>query len=143
ARKSRGQGQAHGELWVVRIRVLQCSQEDADLLIYFLGGSAEKDGIFDQGSWVQAFLHRRPATDLGYNLEKKLIPRFRVMELLKSKGLWTSKCILISLAALPDKKVMEKFVMLYKEKVPELLEILGLAYEKGFNPPLLDSENSM
>ncbi|RWW37817.1 hypothetical protein BHE74_00057015 [Ensete ventricosum] len=61
----------------------------------------------------------------------KLIPRFRVMELLKSKGLWTAKCILISLAALPDKKVMEKFVMPYKEKVPELLEILGLADEKG------------
>ncbi|RWV88458.1 hypothetical protein GW17_00049452 [Ensete ventricosum] len=51
--------------------------------------------------------------------------------LLKSKGLWTAKCILISLAALPDKKVMEKFVMPYKEKVPELLEILGLADEKG------------
>ncbi|URE44685.1 mTERF family protein [Musa troglodytarum] len=68
---------------------------------------------------------------LGYNLEKKLIPRFRDMELLKSKGLWTAKCKLISLAALPDKKVMEKFVMPYKEKVPELLEIFGLAAEKG------------
>lgn len=71
---------------------------------------------------------------LCYNLEKKLIPRFRVMELLKSKGLWTAKCNLTSLAVLPDKKVMEKFVMPYKEKVPELLEILGLAAEKGSSP---------
>ncbi|KAG6488698.1 transcription termination factor MTERF6, chloroplastic/mitochondrial-like [Zingiber officinale] len=61
---------------------------------------------------------------LGFSLKKRMIPRFRVVEMLKSKRLWTVKCKFTTLLTFSDKKFVEKFVIPYKEKVPEVVKIL-------------------
>ncbi|RWW55156.1 hypothetical protein BHE74_00038221 [Ensete ventricosum] len=66
---------------------------------------------------------------LKYNLEKRVIPRFRVLEMLNTKGLWTRRGKFPYFVQLSDKKFMEKIVLPYKEKVPELLDILRVAGE--------------
>ncbi|KAG6488696.1 hypothetical protein ZIOFF_049945 [Zingiber officinale] len=53
-----------------------------------------------------------------------MIPRFRVVEMLKSKRLWTVKCKFTTLLTFSDKKFVEKFVIPYKEEVPEVVKIL-------------------
>ncbi|XP_074583656.1 uncharacterized protein LOC141839737 [Curcuma longa] len=61
---------------------------------------------------------------LLYSLKKRVIPRFRVVEMLKSKSLWAVKCKFTSLLTFTDKKFVENFVIPYKEKVPEVVKIL-------------------
>ncbi|CAL9180465.1 unnamed protein product [Musa hybrid cultivar] len=63
-------------------------------------------------------------TILLYSLQKRVIPRFRVTEMLKLKGLWTGKYKFTSILVFSDAKFMEKFVLPHKENVPELLDIL-------------------
>ncbi|RWW52840.1 hypothetical protein BHE74_00040718 [Ensete ventricosum] len=63
------------------------------------------------------------------SLEKRVIPRFRVLEMLNTKGLWTRQGKFLSYVKLSNKKFMEKIVLPYKEKVPELLDILRVAGE--------------
>lgn len=60
-----------------------------------------------------------------YSLKKRVIPRFRLVEMLKSIKLWTVKCKFASLLTFSDKKLVEKFVIPYKEEVPEVVKILG------------------
>ncbi|XP_042429989.1 transcription termination factor MTERF8, chloroplastic-like [Zingiber officinale] len=61
---------------------------------------------------------------LGFSLEKRLIPRFRVMEILKSEGLWkpTSKLHVFFSSSAP--KFLQKYVLPYKDKLPKLLEAM-------------------
>ncbi|THU52678.1 hypothetical protein C4D60_Mb10t06460 [Musa balbisiana] len=64
---------------------------------------------------------------LLYSLQKRVIPRFRVTEMLKLKGLWTGQYKFTSILVFSDTKFMEKFVLPHKENVPELLDILRVA----------------
>lgn len=48
------------------------------------------------------------------------------MEMLKLNGLWTSRYKFHSLVTIQDAKFVEKFVLSYKENVPELLDIYKL-----------------
>ncbi|XP_009380827.2 transcription termination factor MTERF15, mitochondrial-like [Musa acuminata AAA Group] len=64
---------------------------------------------------------------LLFSLQKRVIPRFRVTEMLKLKGLWTGKYKFTSILLFTDTKFMEKFVLPHKENVPELLDILRVA----------------
>ncbi|URE49641.1 mTERF family protein [Musa troglodytarum] len=64
---------------------------------------------------------------LLFSLRRRVIPRFRVTEMLKSKGLCTRQRKLAGILFLSDTKFMEKFVLLHKENVPELLDILRVA----------------
>ncbi|THU52681.1 hypothetical protein C4D60_Mb10t06490 [Musa balbisiana] len=64
---------------------------------------------------------------LLYSLQKRVIPRFRVTEMLKLKGLWTGKYKFTSILVFSDTKFLEKFVLPHKENVPELLDILRVA----------------
>nr|XP_018674872.1 PREDICTED: transcription termination factor MTERF6, chloroplastic/mitochondrial-like isoform X2 [Musa acuminata subsp. malaccensis] len=64
---------------------------------------------------------------LLYSLQKRVIPRFRVTEMLKSKGLWTGQGKFTCILTLSDTKFTEKFVLPHKENVPELLDILRVA----------------
>ncbi|CAL9180437.1 unnamed protein product [Musa hybrid cultivar] len=61
---------------------------------------------------------------LLFSLQKRVIPRFRVTEMLKSKGLLTGQAKFTYILALSDTKFLEKFVLPHKENVPELLDIL-------------------
>ncbi|CAL9771440.1 unnamed protein product [Musa acuminata subsp. burmannicoides] len=61
---------------------------------------------------------------LLFCLQKRVIPRFRVTEMLKSKGLLTGQAKFTYILQLSDTKFMEKFVLPHEENVPELLDIL-------------------
>ncbi|KAG6484182.1 transcription termination factor MTERF8, chloroplastic-like [Zingiber officinale] len=72
---------------------------------------------------------------LELSLEKRLIPRFHVMEILKSEGLWTSRYKLHTFFISPGPKFLQKYVLPYKDKLPKLLEVLSIVPEfKGNNP---------
>ncbi|KAG6488184.1 transcription termination factor MTERF15, mitochondrial-like [Zingiber officinale] len=64
------------------------------------------------------------AVVLRLSLEKRLIPRFHVMEILKSEGLWTSQMKLSMFFSSPGPKFLQKYVLPYKDKLPKLLEVL-------------------
>ncbi|CAL9122847.1 unnamed protein product [Musa acuminata var. zebrina] len=64
------------------------------------------------------------------SLQKTVIPRFRVLEMLNTKGLWTRRGKFLSYVQLSNTKFMEKIVLPYKEKVPELLDILRAGDEE-------------
>ncbi|CAL9122751.1 unnamed protein product [Musa acuminata var. zebrina] len=76
--------------------------------------------------YTTSFIASHP-TILLYSLQKRVIPRFRVTEMLKLKGLWTGKYKFTSILVFSDAKFMEKFVLPHKENVPELLDILRVA----------------
>ncbi|XP_074570509.1 transcription termination factor MTERF8, chloroplastic-like [Curcuma longa] len=59
---------------------------------------------------------------LALSLEKRLIPRYRVMEMLKSEGLWTSQGKLRIFFKSPRPVFLQKFVLPHKDKLPQLLE---------------------
>lgn len=69
-------------------------------------------------------------THLLYSLEKRVIPRFRAMEILKSKGLCANLSLLTYLI-LPNPKFIEKFILPNEENVPELLKIISVAGKGG------------
>ncbi|URE46657.1 mTERF family protein [Musa troglodytarum] len=64
---------------------------------------------------------------LLHSLEKRVIPRFRVLEMLNTEGLWTRRGKFVYFVKLSNAKFMEKIVLPYKEKVPELLDIMRVA----------------
>ncbi|KAG6488172.1 hypothetical protein ZIOFF_056931 [Zingiber officinale] len=65
--------------------------------------------------------HPKP---LGLSLEKRLIPRFRVMEILKSEGLWKSTNKLHIFFSSSGPNFLQKYVLPYKDKLPKLLEVI-------------------
>ncbi|CAL9200021.1 transcription termination factor MTERF15, mitochondrial-like [Musa acuminata AAA Group] len=73
--------------------------------------------------YTPSFIASQPSI-LLYSLQKRVIPRFRVLEMLNTKGLWTRQGTCLSYVKLSNAKFREKIVLPYKEKVPELLDIL-------------------
>nr|XP_018675024.1 PREDICTED: transcription termination factor MTERF6, chloroplastic/mitochondrial-like isoform X1 [Musa acuminata subsp. malaccensis] len=73
--------------------------------------------------YTPSFIASQP-TILLYGLQKRVIPRFRVLEMLNTKGLWTRRGKFVNYVQLSNTKFREKIVLPYKEKVPELLDIL-------------------
>ncbi|CAL9200017.1 uncharacterized protein LOC135596144 [Musa acuminata AAA Group] len=76
--------------------------------------------------YTPSFIASQP-TILLYSLQKRVIPRFHVTEMLKSKGSWTGQCKFVWILIMSDTKFMEKFVLPHKENVPELLDIMRVA----------------
>ncbi|XP_042423621.1 transcription termination factor MTERF2, chloroplastic-like [Zingiber officinale] len=65
--------------------------------------------------------HPKP---LALSLEKRLIPRFRVMEILKSEGLWKSTNKLHGFFSSSGPYFLQKYVLPYQDKLPKLHEVL-------------------
>ncbi|WOL08671.1 transcription termination factor MTERF6, chloroplastic/mitochondrial-like [Canna indica] len=70
-----------------------------------------------------SYIAQRPKL-LMLSFEKRMNPRFCVMEILKSRGLWTAEYQVLHFFSVPNAKFLEKFVLPYKDDVPELLKIL-------------------
>ncbi|OVA04406.1 Mitochodrial transcription termination factor-related [Macleaya cordata] len=64
---------------------------------------------------------------LRLSLEKRIIPRCAVFEILKSKGIIGEELKVASALKVSEKDFMEKYVIKYQEQVPEVME----AYKKG------------
>ncbi|XP_074570749.1 transcription termination factor MTERF8, chloroplastic-like [Curcuma longa] len=60
---------------------------------------------------------------LVLSLEKRLIPRFRVMQILKSEGLWKSTNKLPIFFSTSGPKFLQKYVLPYQDILPTLLEV--------------------
>ncbi|THU52689.1 hypothetical protein C4D60_Mb10t06570 [Musa balbisiana] len=70
--------------------------------------------------YTPSFIASHPNLLLS-SLQKRVIPRFRVLEILNTKGLWTRRGKFSYYVTLSNTKFMEKFVLPYKEKVLEIL----------------------
>ncbi|GJN01587.1 hypothetical protein PR202_ga18864 [Eleusine coracana subsp. coracana] len=60
---------------------------------------------------------------LTFSLSKRMAPRCRAIEALRSKGVDISKERLVNVLRLPEAKFMERYVLRYSEEAPELLEL--------------------
>ncbi|XP_008809526.2 transcription termination factor MTERF6, chloroplastic/mitochondrial-like [Phoenix dactylifera] len=69
-----------------------------------------------------SYVARRPEL-LMMSLEKRLVPRYHVMEMMKSKGLHGGAFQLATIMQLSEKNFIEKFVLCHKEKAPELHDL--------------------
>ncbi|XP_062228490.1 transcription termination factor MTEF1, chloroplastic-like [Phragmites australis] len=65
------------------------------------------------------YIAQRPVLVM-YSLERRLIPRHRLLEILNSKGLLDAKFDFYSVAALSEKKFLDRFLRPYKHIVPDL-----------------------
>nr|XP_018674857.1 PREDICTED: transcription termination factor MTERF15, mitochondrial-like isoform X2 [Musa acuminata subsp. malaccensis] len=79
--------------------------------------------------YTPSFIASQP-TILLYGLQKRVIPRFRVLEMLNTKGLGTRRGKFLYYVKLSNTKFREKIVLPYKENVPELLDILRAGAEQ-------------
>ncbi|XP_077247609.1 uncharacterized protein LOC143887404 [Tasmannia lanceolata] len=96
--------------------------------------------------WMDFFvnkLHMNPAVVSQYpdlvllSLEKRIIPRCLVVQILLSKGLIKKNFSLYTILKPPEKKFLEKFLIKYVEEVPELLH----AYQGKLKFEVLDIES--
>lgn len=79
--------------------------------------------VNDMG-WPSEYVNGVPQI-LGYNLEKRLIPRLSVIKILKSKGLLVLEndlCIGTFLCCI-EEKFLERFVFPYQQHVPLLPDV--------------------
>ncbi|KAJ4950074.1 hypothetical protein NE237_026906 [Protea cynaroides] len=76
-------------------------------------------------------LVHRP-TFLMHSLEKRVIPRYRVFEILKSKRLLKKRQSFIQALDLTEEKFIDKFLSRFKDDAEELL----VAYKEGKSVPL-------
>lgn len=81
----------------------------------------EKMGFFlKKLQWTLSRLSTYPAV-LAYSLEKRIIPRCSVLQVLASKNITYERYIL-TLFIMAEKKFIEDFVHAYKDEVPEVME---------------------
>ncbi|XP_027340879.1 transcription termination factor MTERF4, chloroplastic-like [Abrus precatorius] len=60
---------------------------------------------------------------LAYNLEKRIIPRFSVIKILQSKGLFENNLSIGSLMSLTEEKFLKKFVINFQQDFPHLPDV--------------------
>ncbi|TVU11998.1 hypothetical protein EJB05_45613, partial [Eragrostis curvula] len=67
------------------------------------------------------YIAQRPAL-LGYSLERRLLPRHRLLKVLKEKGLLNVELDYYATASIAEKIFIQKFVLPYKDHVPGLAD---------------------
>ncbi|CAD5172795.1 unnamed protein product [Musa acuminata subsp. malaccensis] len=81
--------------------------------------------LVNEAGCSPSYLALRPYC-LLMSLEKKLMPRHRIVTGLKSRGVCISNLSMATYMIYPEKKFLEKFVNCYKE-YPELIELYNVA----------------
>ncbi|CAI9778496.1 unnamed protein product [Fraxinus pennsylvanica] len=76
-------------------------------------------------SWSPAKVARCPVA-LFYNLERRIIPRCRVIKILMEKGFVKEHSTLISFLSISDPQFLTKFVLNYKNDLPEIMDVITL-----------------
>ena len=74
--------------------------------------------VKDMG-WLSEDIAEYPQV-LAYNLEKRIIPRFSVIKILKSKGLLEKNVHFSKIICVTEKLFLEKFVINYQKDLPFL-----------------------
>ncbi|XP_034685086.1 transcription termination factor MTERF5, chloroplastic-like [Vitis riparia] len=108
-----------------------CSEEEIRLAFLKLPWSmvlsedklmATMDFYVNKMGWESSFIARRPVL-LSLSLEKRIIPRYSVVQVLLSKGLINKDISPRVLFESTEKKFMQKFVNLYKKEASQLLNL--------------------
>ncbi|CAI9778493.1 unnamed protein product [Fraxinus pennsylvanica] len=76
-------------------------------------------------SWSPAKVARCPVA-LFYNLERRIIPRCRVIKILIEKGFVKEYSTSISFLSISDPQFLTKFVLNYKNDLPEIMDVITL-----------------
>lgn len=76
-------------------------------------------------SWSPAIVARSPVA-LFYNLERRIIPRCRVIKILMDKGFVKEYSTVISFLSMTDPQFLTKFVLNYKNDLPEIMDVIML-----------------
>ena len=79
--------------------------------------------VKDMG-WLSEDIAEYPQV-IAYNLEKRIIPRFSVIKILKSKGLIENKLHLSAIIFITEKKFLENFVVSFQKDLPLLPDVYG------------------
>ncbi|CAL9761551.1 unnamed protein product [Musa acuminata subsp. burmannicoides] len=92
----------------------------------FLTGSLKNlkmkmEFFVNEAGYAPSYIALRPVL-LTYSLEKRLIPRYQLMAALKSRGLCAGHPKLVTYITCPEKKFLERYVIIYKKQFPELIE---------------------
>ncbi|KAG5514307.1 hypothetical protein RHGRI_035647 [Rhododendron griersonianum] len=80
------------------------------------------DFIVNKMGWYSKDVARNP-TILLYSLEKRIVPRCLVIQVLSSKGLLEKDLNLSTILMPPEKWFLERFVISYEKEVPHLLGV--------------------
>ncbi|CAL9083582.1 unnamed protein product [Musa textilis] len=81
--------------------------------------------LVNEAGCAPSYLAPRPVI-LLMSLEKRLMPRHRIVTGLKSRGVCISNHSISSYMSYPEKTFLEKFINCYKE-YPELIELYNVA----------------
>ncbi|XP_017701688.2 uncharacterized protein LOC108511803 [Phoenix dactylifera] len=99
-------------------------------------GASEKALQKKMEFWVKeagcqpSYLAHHPVL-LMCSLENRLIPRYRAMEILKSKGLCSDDKSPYTIMCLSEENFMKNFILRHKEEVPELCEMYASCCNRG------------
>ncbi|RVW61785.1 hypothetical protein CK203_063339 [Vitis vinifera] len=81
------------------------------------------DFLMNKMGWQREAVARVPLV-LCYSLNKRVIPRCSVLQVLQSKGLLKEADFYLSSVLIPPEKViLARFVIKYEEQVPQLLSV--------------------
>ncbi|XP_042512332.1 transcription termination factor MTERF15, mitochondrial-like [Macadamia integrifolia] len=96
----------------------------------------QMDFFVNKMGWELTYIIRNPR-NLGYSLEKRIIPRCSVLQILQLKGLVERDHSIGNVLAKSNKHFLEKYVSPYEKEVPQLLDVykgkIGLL-ELGYVP---------
>ncbi|CAL9049737.1 unnamed protein product [Musa banksii] len=81
--------------------------------------------LVNETGCAPSYLARRPRI-LSFSLEQRLIPRYRILTGLKSRGVHIGNLQMNTYMFYPEKKYLERFVTRHKE-FPELIELYNVA----------------
>ena len=73
--------------------------------------------------WDPEYVSSSP-TVLSFSYEKRLLPRYKVLDILVSKGV-LKKGIRMGHLTISEKKFVERYVNKYQEVIPQVLEAYG------------------
>ncbi|KAJ4963296.1 hypothetical protein NE237_023235 [Protea cynaroides] len=80
------------------------------------------DFFVNKMGWDREVIIRYPKL-LAFSLEKRILPRCSVLQVLILKGLVKENCNMGSLIVRSEKHFLEKFVTKYENEVPQLLDL--------------------
>ncbi|OVA06459.1 Mitochodrial transcription termination factor-related [Macleaya cordata] len=83
---------------------------------------AGMDFFVNQMSYSPSYMAEHPLV-LMYSLEKRIIPRCRVIRVLVSKGLVKKNLSITTVLKVAEKAFLKKYVIQYEQEVPELLKV--------------------
>ncbi|XP_074558815.1 transcription termination factor MTERF8, chloroplastic-like [Curcuma longa] len=78
--------------------------------------------LINEAGYASSYIAKRPVL-LTMSLERRLIPRHRILAALKSKGYCESDYKVTTYTMVSETKFVEKYIVVYKDRYPDLMEL--------------------